>query len=1464
MKIKFKYKRIGVPEIENILIDAWDKSFVPSTERIIFDLSYVDYVDLPQICTILMWIESLLSSGKSIEMIFIDSKKGNSKISRVFDVIRNYGFFSCLSQYNNFIVIPSVCEQVTVVKNLNSQYTALVHLTSFQSRNDLTKFIHNIDPAIPDPALQVAVGDRDLMNRTGIRDVFLKELGMNVFDHAKGVPAFLAVCRKTSDYLEYSGNPMPIRTFAAQRKAKEYIQVVVADFGVGIPGTLSEIFAADESAHSQFASNAELSVIEYAFWKDVTSKPRRAFDELLDQEETCEYLIPPTGLYFVWNLVRSHKAFMYVRTGKSIWGLDCSSGEEVSITQYDKWKSKNSINGKMVDLPGTLIVVYVPLDSHQGLRQKSIDYSRLNKLRIIFKEFINVEYAILDTIRADEKEQAITLLHAIRELSRKLRANEALIVDCEGWGISTKYLYKLLLYAMYMQKESRFIVFADFSPHDELALAIQEIKNVASGKHQLLPIFHYDSKTQSIEIIGASDNSSFFFKDSRNLQLDLFQVDTALRNGRRGLLESALRSHFHEREKVFLPSKSYITGYFELADLLGHPYFARKLAEALAAKLPIDNYVAIIATAGNLNRLASELAVLVKISNADISIVKGEIGRPISDIPDILSCLAKNPGGLLLILADVIVTGQSVLTIQKTFGCRTFIASIVDASGGAINSSENVIGSVSVIKHSFNSYVERPAKWKYEDISLVDTVSHKLIRSGPLQDDTLLDSEKHLKRWISEDRAIRCGHYYYGDVHANYFFHTYIICHNYNDLIMETIRSDIKKILRHGSSVSHICYPEKNQAAENICFSLQTHVGGKVLFLPRLSDPERTIYSTASSNAHDENAKTMIFIDSAATTSQTLQYAMEMASEYEAEKLLLYVVINRISGRWPAAFEHVCNYKGIEVRIKSLVRVHLPAYTTNGCPLCMRRIQIDNACNQTLPQNLRNLLKIASKELMPQSIKELRAGENYSSYDEVATSYQVALRDMIEREAKSVTYTARRKLIEQLTEAQENHRLAAGVVACFALEAEELLVNSRYEQLLGGEFKEALLVTAVQVACSIEQPLVTRAQAIWVVSACNYQKFLDLAAQLVSFRADDLLVTTILTATMTYSNKASSSLCCKGLEKVLLALQSKEGAAISDTVMKALSEAIGYFRFRTSPLAEGGSYTDSYRALTHVLKQPGRSHPDIRKAFDACLRAVLPEDLKNIFPNNYLGESGLFTILTEKIIPSLLKVLSVYNEDMLVDLGYLRGGRSETLISDVRELDELFRNCLLKLDSAQLTESLWRQSRERIRALGERIRINFLSPDKGVLQKMLQRSRSSVKENINVMIEEFRSSATEKELTFKVDLKSTDDTVIIPSEIVQDVLLTILDNAVQYSEPHSNILIQSFDDSKGANINIQSSPKGDSSPEIRIEHGLERAAIILKKYDSELFVDTDLYRTDRIASITISLLTETRMLGHDY
>lgn len=1463
MDIKLPYKRLGVPELENILLKHWHKSLRSTLGRIRFDLSTVEYLDLPQMCFLLMWVERLLSEHKHVELCFQNRQSHNDVLPRVFRVMYNHGFLTCLSQYPNLALTPSIREPLGTTTSEHAEDSPIVHLTSFGSRLELREFISTMAPSAPDPALLLAVSDRELLTRSGVRDVFLKELGLNVFDHADGAPAFIAVNRKSRQHLSYSGNANPIRNFAENSTSHEYIQVVVADQGPGIARKLGATFAADHTAHQALDPRLESSIVEYAFWKEVTSKVSRTIEELLEPDENDEALVPPTGLYFVWNLVREQRGLLYVRTGRTIWATDFSSGREVKVGGQDLWRSHNKISRPIIDIPGTTVVAYIPIDSTGAGLQRALPIGARSDSSVRIREYINVKALLLQTPLPEEKANVAALLSQIRLSSKKLTGDDALLIDCEEWDFSAKYLYKILIYAMYMQGPSRFIAFADFPPNCELGLAARGIEAIAKQMPQLAPVSVYDSATGQITLLGLGDRHRSPGTESGGHSLSAQTIRLALIERRRHYIRETILRHFQQDEKVFLPSRTYISGYFELADLTGHPYYARRLASEIASRLPASQFVAIVTTGGNLTRLASELAVRIRLTKDDVFTAE-EGPRPISAIPAIASRLVAASDGLLLVLADVIVTGQSTLMVASTFGCRTIVASVVGPQGQTVPSAKNIVARVAVVEHAFQAFPEKPARWMYEEIRLVDPVTHKLIRSGPVAADTLLPSGVYLKDWVIHNGAVRRGHYFYSDVHVNYFFHTYTICEKYSDAIMEAMRADIARVLQLGGDVSHIVYPENNQAAEVLCTSLQMHLGGHVLHLPRLSDPESTRYSSASSTVPKDKASTMVFVDTAATTSQTLQYAMEMASALGAERVLVYIVINRISGRWPAAFEHVGSYRGVEVRVKSLVRVQLPAYTEKECPLCRRRALLDTYTNRTVPVTLRNLLRRTSAQLMPRSIKELREAAVPQDSHERATLCQVQLRDKIESDATSVTYTAQKELLALIVDAQRDRELAAGITACFALEGEELLDSRRYEQLLSPDFRSALFDLAVSVGVEGRQPVETRADAIWVASLCDYQRFLEAGVELVSGMPSDKIIEAVVAATVIYSSRSNAQRCCEALDRTLLAVQQCQSRQRTlESATKALREAIGYFRFRPETQGAGDrSYSDSYRALSLVIEQPGRSHTDIRRAFDACLRIVSPEDVGDVLPRTYLGESGLFHTLNERILPALHRLRSEHDEASLLDVGYLTREGSESLVSDLRELDEHFRGCLLRIADGTLSEELWRQERDRIRTVGERVRIGFLTKD-SVLQDFLRRFKCSIGSVANSVIESLRPIATEKHLHFKIDMAQVDDVVIVPPYLVTDVLTTVLDNAIRYSERHTDIVLQLFLDERGININTQSSPHGVSAPRFLPGHGLDKTSAILKRFDGDIRIDDGAYATDRMASVTISLPTERKVLGHE-
>lgn len=817
MKVNLSYKRIGLPEFENILSKYWQSSFKNSSTEILFDLSNVEYIDLPQMCLLFMWIEKLLKYQKKITLLFEHHSLKRQEPSKILGVIENYGFFSCLSHYDNLHVKPSLDGRPRYFFGTKFYDSPIIHLTSLGSRERLSAFIEDLDPKSASSSLTVMKRERELLGRTGVRDIFLKELGLNVFDHADGESAVIAVSKKTSQQLSYSSNARPIRALAQRHKATEYIQVVVADFGPGIPVKLRDVFANDKDAHDQLDAASESSLVEYAFWQDVTSKPQRALDEILEAEEIDEQFISPTGLYFVSNLVRRQKGMLYVRTSKTIWGLDYSSGNKV-IVEKSLWKSKNEIKDQLVEISGTLITVFIPLDTTESVSDRILFRLSKDKKGAKVTNYLPVESLTLEMQKSDEKKIAIKIISEIKKLTRRLKSGDALLVDFSNLDLSAKYLFKIILYAMYRQSASKLIAIAGFSPDTELSVVNQEIIQITKKRSDLLPITFYDDKRKEISIIGCADSTSNV-QDLFDFNFDVQNLTEALQESRDSVIQKQINATFYPEEKVFLPSKVYIKGYFELADLLGHPFYSKKLADKIAGIIPERNYIAIVATTGNLSRFASEVATNLKLKPEDIFLAKGEI-PPLSASYSIQLKLNKDKDGTVLILSDVVVTGSSVTKIAELLPCPVVIATVINAKATNTLEAANIIKFVCIKRYHFEIHNDRPPKWNYEEIRLVDQISHKLIFYGPSKAETLLDSESYLKSWIVTDKAVRCGHYHYNDFHVNYFFDTYQICDkdHYQGEIVERIRRDVEMVLAHGSNVTHICYPEGNKAAEKqIC-----------------------------------------------------------------------------------------------------------------------------------------------------------------------------------------------------------------------------------------------------------------------------------------------------------------------------------------------------------------------------------------------------------------------------------------------------------------------------------------------------------------------------------------------------------------------------------------------------------------------------------------------------------------------
>ncbi|MBL0226263.1 MAG: hypothetical protein IPQ16_12080 [Geobacteraceae bacterium] len=1258
------------------------------------------------------------------------------------------------------------------------------------------------------------------MAKLGIRDVLLRELGMNVIVHSEGATAVIAVCSKTKINLKYSSNPVPVKAYANSCDADEYIQVVVADFGTGIISKLRNIFLNDSTATDVLNATDDESVIEYAFWKETTSRPTRAIDEMLDENEIGEEFVPPTGLHFVKRLIINKRGFMYVRSGKSLYAIDCSTGIERKVT-YKEWNTRNP-KDHLQYIPGNLIVLYIPTKDFECTNQMQLLDNNATGHNIKNYRYINACNQLI--IACDMKTGAVNLLNIIRSEARKLVANQTLLVDFQCHPIDKKYLYKIIIYCMYIQETDKRIKLVDVSPIAELDILNESIVSISNNIKNLQPVYTYNTLVSKYSIIGDDKFENSFTLPS---------IETYIIKERFTSLERQL-AHFYSSAKVLLPSPSkvYIEGYYELCDFINMHDNHSIIVSHIIDKLKTNDISVIIITSTVLDRVAKELSTRYGLSKDNVILYKDNFS------PILASLIAiENFEKYVLILSDVIVTGNTLEKITNIIQHKTIVYTIIDGRQSTKLFLPNVYKVECLKRHIFKVSQTKPADWKYEEIHLIDAVSHKLIIETKNRSEALLDSELSLEDLVVNNNIIKSGHYCYTQTCYTYFFNTLVLQQVYKDEFIEILRKDIDEVCTRklietkdaestgevnyvNSKVTNICYPQNNTPAEAICDDLQTYIGGSVSYLPRMVTERGSVYSTSSFTSSTKS-DVAIFIDTAATTSNTIKYAMDWASYIKAELLLIYIIINRMPADTASFVKGISRYKGVEVQLKSLFKEYLPAYTTLECPICMRTRRLESLSKQLMLYKCNKLFQdiIIENERIP--IKDARNTNGQSSTDELNILYsQVYFRSMIENHAVNPSVLGSNKIAELINETKINKNVRYAVIRALERENEVFCSEKKYAQIFDAELKKILVNIAINISADNNLDDDLRLSAMWVASTIDHDMFITRLCSAPDIKLSNKTIKHLIALIMLNYEKTQVDSCCNLIEIII----SKSTDCSDDNIIDALREAEFYFRFlpgiRSSDV---GTYKDSIDILWSIFEETGLSHPRFRTKFDDVVRIVVQDNLESAVGYSYLSNDGFYYMLNDKILPAIQRVLSAWPKEYYSNSLYLQ----DQLRSDITDLDILLRRAYREYKRNVIASDKWDNYVNKIDEISRRLYDKFFNTDMSELKLLLKGSNISTNEITNIVINKYTTTCAEKQITTQIEL--IDNQIKIPHIVMEDIISTVYYNAIKYSDQGSTIIINTVNTPTEYCICVHSIDSSGGRPILKEGHGLYNCSILLKK-----------------------------------
>jgi hypoxanthine-guanine phosphoribosyltransferase len=208
----------------------------------------------------------------------------------------------------------------------------------------------------------------DLISSGAFSEIILREIAVNIEEHAGGNYGFLATrLLRINDVVEMTKQQIGQIFFNNLVSTQtEALEIVIADDGNGVYENLEPKLHEDgrKKIKQKFIVNQktnrfnESDVINYAF--DRLSSSKRNFAQLIhfilhEHGEKDDYM--SSGLYWVWNTVRIYGGLLIIRTNETIGWFDFQESPD-GLFRYDK---------EPYPLSGTQIIVCLPLMEKQQI-----------------------------------------------------------------------------------------------------------------------------------------------------------------------------------------------------------------------------------------------------------------------------------------------------------------------------------------------------------------------------------------------------------------------------------------------------------------------------------------------------------------------------------------------------------------------------------------------------------------------------------------------------------------------------------------------------------------------------------------------------------------------------------------------------------------------------------------------------------------------------------------------------------------------------------------------------------------------------------------------------------------------------------------------------------------------------------------------------------------------------------------
>jgi adenine/guanine phosphoribosyltransferase-like PRPP-binding protein len=981
--------RFGAASLERTLAYHYDSSL--KSDQIVFSFELVQECEWSALPMLVVWIRQLLAAGKKVEFIhpsgaplefetsFANVSRRTNEASRS-DVLSNLRLIGMLPRLRQ--------EGLTVGGRLDKMADRAADLpfVFYLDRVEalagfLEALTYSQGPLFG--STSQAVADE----HPGLRDIVVRELVMNIFDHADGHSGVVAAELRTNQLYDDERLPSFERAFLATLGTQPFLIVSVSDSGRGIATSLRRTFKGDLSVPEALRTRArDSSIVDYAFRRNSSSKNPRdqlaALEALIDEADPVS-ASPGTGLYWVRELARAKRALLVVRSGK-ICVRYAYPNPEATHSQLTVSPSDFGIQS-LTDFPGTHIRLYVPLHPARTV------VARLQLgLPAVSRTARSIQYVRLKATPVTDDPDSHALAEWLRDELRQLRAAAekegptTIFVDLQGFTFqpwrARKALFIYLIECMRVQGQKVHVIVVggsstvasllkdfqlprvgpgDFIRERPLLMlgddgaatlvglrpeltAIAEF--VRTGKAVLQSDVHRGDVPDELNHLFERNHSGDWVATYANARLWLPVTEELERTLADWILDENHRAFYSRPRQAFLiPSISYASGYFALRRLFDDEWAAKILKQWLGLVIAQCDPTKVVVAGHSLGQIVRSLQednrwelLQIRAPHTDTSVLP--MGR-----------IAKEDR--VLVIVDVIGTATTLNRILSWVGARQILSllCVVDArespgSDEYINLGTTRLPLRRVLRYGLRYFDQKPGPAEIDRVIRIDPhtglpETEERAAEPPLWLDfaDVADRETWAAMLRSTD-AVERGHFENDGRHIIYLLDWDRLLGSAAAEIAERIVGDVEKhIEKPTTRVTHLVYPKRSigvmRMAERLrgTFEQAQSLGlaREVLANPSLAEPGLKFPSV------------VLAVDDAVASGSTAQQIIDRAARQGAEAILMYAFVNRAGDDAASWLESVRNYAGSAVRLRFLVRFPVPNYGASDCPICKSRDRLE-------------------------------------------------------------------------------------------------------------------------------------------------------------------------------------------------------------------------------------------------------------------------------------------------------------------------------------------------------------------------------------------------------------------------------------------------------------------------------------------------------------------------------------------